>query len=82
VPEPPTALSINRIVYASSVSVLGFPSFVQPLAASYGPIDEAHPLLPEDAYALSKRIGEEVADGFAPGRLTVVSLRLPRIHTP
>jgi nucleoside-diphosphate-sugar epimerase len=47
------------------------------------PIDEAHPLLPQDAYALSKRIGEELADGFARrGRLTVVSLRFPWIHTP
>ena len=81
--EAATALGINRIVYASSVSVLGFPFFVQPIAPSYVPIDEAHPLLPQDAYALSKRIGEELADGFARrGQLTVVSLRFPWIHTP
>src|SRR5215218_4838830 len=81
--EAASTLGINRVVYASSVSVLGFPFFVQPLAPDYVPIDEAHPLLPQDAYALSKRIGEELADGFARrGRLTVVSLRFPWIHTP
>ena len=81
--EAASALGINRVVSASSVSVLGFPFFEQPFAPNYVPIDEAHPLLPQDAYALSKRIGEELADGFARrGRLTVVSLRFPWIHTP
>ena len=59
-----------------------FPSFVQPFAPSYVPIDEAHPLVPQDAYALSKRIGEELADGFARrGQLTVISLHFTWIHT-
>jgi nucleoside-diphosphate-sugar epimerase len=81
--EAASALGINRVVSASSVSVLGFPFFERPFAPRYVPIDEAHPLLPQDAYALSKRIGEELADGFARrGRLTVVSLRFPWIHTP
>jgi len=81
--EAASALGIDRVVSASSVSVLGFPFFEQPLAPSYVPIDEAHPLLPQDSYALSKRIGEELADGFARrGRLSIVSLRFPWIHTP
>jgi nucleoside-diphosphate-sugar epimerase len=80
--EAASALGITRVVSASSVSVLGFPFFERPFAPDYVPIDEAHPLLPQDAYALSKRIGEELADGFARrGRLTVVSLRFPWIHT-
>jgi nucleoside-diphosphate-sugar epimerase len=81
--EAASTLGIKRVVSASSVSVLGFPFFEQPFAPDYVPIDEAHPLLPQDAYALSKRIGEELADGFARrGRLSVVSLRFPWIHTP
>src|SRR5215216_942866 len=81
--EAATALGINRVISASSVSVLGFPFFEQPFAPNYVPIDEAHPLLPQDAYALSKRVGEELADGFSRrGRLSVVSLRFPWIHTP
>jgi nucleoside-diphosphate-sugar epimerase len=81
--EAASALGITRVVSASSVSVLGFPFFERPFAPDYVPIDEAHSLLPQDAYALSKRIGEELADGFARrGRLAVVSLRFPWIHTP
>lgn len=81
--EAASALGIRRVVSASSVSVLGFPFFERPFAPVYVPIDEAHPLLPQDAYALSKLVGEELAAGFARrGRLSVVSLRFPWIHTP
>lgn len=81
--EAAAALGVRRVVMASSVSVLGFPFFEQPLAPAYVPIDEEHPRLPQDAYALSKLIGEEVAAGFARrSALDVVSLRFPWIHTP
>ncbi len=50
--EAASALGINRVVSASSVSVLGFPFFEQPFAPEYVPIDEKHPLLPQDDYAL------------------------------
>ncbi|MGH2615638.1 MAG: NAD-dependent epimerase/dehydratase family protein, partial [Thermomicrobiales bacterium] len=81
--EAASALGIKRVVWASSVSVLGFPFNEAPLAPAYVPIDEAHPEQPQDAYALSKRVGEEVAAGYARrGRISVVSLRFPWIHTP
>lgn len=81
--EAALSLGIRRVVSASSMSVLGYPFHERPLAPSYVPIDEAHPLLPQDAYALSKLVGEELAAGFARrGRLSIVSLRFPWIHTP
>ena len=81
--EAAVALGVQRVVIASSVSVLGFPFNERPLAPEYVPIDEAHPLLPQDAYALSKHVGEELAAGFARrSRLSVVSLRFAWIHTP
>lgn len=81
--EAAAALGVRRVVTASSVSVLGFPFFERPLTPAYVPIDEEHPRLPQDAYALSKLIGEEIAEGFARrGALDVVSLRFPWIHTP
>jgi nucleoside-diphosphate-sugar epimerase len=81
--EAASVLGIPRVVYASSVSVIGFPFFVRPFAPEYVPIDEAHPRLPQDAYALSKHVGEELAAGFARrGGLSVVSLRFAWIHTP
>ncbi len=81
--EAAAQLGIPRVVYASSVSVLGFPFFVRPLAPIYVPVDEAHPRAPQDAYALSKFIGEEIAEAFVRrGGLTAISLRFPWIHTP
>jgi nucleoside-diphosphate-sugar epimerase len=81
--EAAAALGIRRVVMASSVSVLGFPFFERPMTPEYAPIDEDHPRLPQDAYALSKLVGEEIADGFARrGALDIVSLRFPWIHTP
>lgn len=83
--EAAAAFGVPRLIYASSVSVLGFPFFVQPLSPAYLPIDEDHPRLPQDAYALSKALGEDIAAGFVRrqgGALTVISLRYPWIHTP
>jgi nucleoside-diphosphate-sugar epimerase len=73
-----------RIVYASSMSVLGYPFFEAPVAPAYLPIDSGHPVAPQDAYALSKWLGEEVVDAACRRRpgLTAVSLRMPWIQTP
>jgi nucleoside-diphosphate-sugar epimerase len=81
--EAAVQLGIRRVVYGSSVSVLGFPFFVRPLAPFYAPIDEAHPKLPQDSYGLSKYLGEEIASAAVRrSDLSVVSLRMPWIHTP
>lgn len=81
--EAMATLGIRRLVFGSSVSVLGFPFFEQPLSPAYVPVDEAHPRLPQDAYGLTKHLGEELIDGFVRrGKLTAVSLRMPWIHTP
>jgi nucleoside-diphosphate-sugar epimerase len=81
--EAAVNLGIQRIVYASSISVLGFPFFYRPLAPRYAPIDEEHPKLPQDAYGLSKYMGEALAEGFVRrSGMTIISLRLAWIHTP
>ncbi len=83
--EVAATLGIQRVVYVSSVSVLGAPFHYNSFAPRYVPIDEDHPRLPEDAYGLSKYLGEELAEGFVrrcAGALSVVSLRFPWIHTP
>src|SRR5579875_270182 len=52
-------LKLQRVVWASSETVLGLPfEREQP---AYAPIDEEHPLYPESSYALSKVISEEMA---------------------
>jgi nucleoside-diphosphate-sugar epimerase len=73
----------GRLVYASSMSVLGYPFFERPIVPSYLPFDSAHPTAPQDAYALSKWLGEEVVASAARRRpeLSAVSLRMPWIQT-
>ncbi|MBA2390342.1 MAG: NAD(P)-dependent oxidoreductase [Geodermatophilaceae bacterium] len=81
--EVAAGLGIRRVVLASSISVLGFPFFYHRFAPNYVPLDEAHPMQPQDAYALSKVVGEVMADAFARRtEMTIVSLRLAWIHTP
>jgi nucleoside-diphosphate-sugar epimerase len=74
----------KRIVYASSMSVLGYPFFEAPISPSYAPIDSAHPVGPQDAYALSKWLGEEIIEAAVRRRpgLTAISLRMPWLQTP
>lgn len=81
--EAAVVLGIRRLVYASSFSVLGFPFFEKPVDLQYLPIDEAHPNAPQDAYALSKTLGEEVVEAAVRrGALDAVSLRMPWIQGP
>lgn len=83
--EVAAVLEIPRIVNFSSESVLGQPFNYSPVQVCYAPIDEAHPKAPQDAYALSKTLGEDIAEAFVrrmAGKLSVVSLRFPWIHTP
>jgi nucleoside-diphosphate-sugar epimerase len=73
----------GRLVYASSMSVLGYPFFETPVVPAYLPFDSAHPAAPQDAYALSKWLGEEVVAAAVRRRpgLSAVSLRMPWIQT-
>ncbi|MBB5752923.1 NAD-dependent epimerase/dehydratase family protein [Prosthecomicrobium pneumaticum] len=73
---------VKRIVYASSMSVLGYPFFERPVVPHYLPFDSAHPPAPQDAYALSKWLGEEIVDAAVRrAGLEAVSLRMPWIQT-
>jgi UDP-glucose 4-epimerase len=78
--EAAAALGIRRVIYASSVSALGFPWQHRWSEPHYLPIDEAHPLLPQDCYGLSKGQGEDVAAAYARrGAGSAVSLRFSTI---
>jgi nucleoside-diphosphate-sugar epimerase len=74
-------LGLERVVWASSETVLGLP-FERP-QPSYAPIDEEHEPLPNFSYALSKLLGEEMARQF--NRWTgipFVGLRFSNIMQP
>lgn len=78
--EAAASLGIRRVVSASSISAYGFPfqhRWSEPL---YFPLDEQHPLLPQDTYGLSKANGEEIAAAYVRrGAGTSVSMRISTI---
>jgi nucleoside-diphosphate-sugar epimerase len=75
-------LGIKRIVAASSIQLSHVVVPRTPLDFKYFPIDEQHPLSPHDDYALSKEVGERIADAFAQHwGMTTVSLRYAGVVT-
>lgn len=52
---------VARVVIASSISLLGLPYATGPLSPLYAPVDEDHPNIGTDPYALSKEVDERTA---------------------
>ena len=76
-----TMLRVQRIVWASSETVLGLPFDADPPA--FAPVDETITPRPESSYALSKLLGEQMAVEFARRtRTTFVGLRISNIMDP
>ncbi|MCP5153529.1 MAG: NAD(P)-dependent oxidoreductase [Ectothiorhodospiraceae bacterium] len=70
------AAGARRVVLCSSDSVVGFTVLQgRMVPPDYLPIDEAHPMRPTDPYALSKKLGEEVAESFTLRGMEAVALR-------
>ncbi|NEE04395.1 NAD-dependent epimerase/dehydratase family protein [Phytoactinopolyspora halotolerans] len=75
--------AVRRVVVASSCSAYGFFWARHDRSPLYAPIDEEHPLLAEDPYALSKQTDEAIAAMFHRSHaLAVALLRLPAVTTP
>ncbi|PSJ62978.1 NAD-dependent epimerase/dehydratase family protein [Pseudaminobacter soli (ex Li et al. 2025)] len=73
----------SRLIYASSFSVLGYPFAERLQAPHYLPVDQKHPIGAQDAYGLSKWLGEEIVEtAVRRGAFSAVSLRMPWIQTP
>jgi UDP-glucose 4-epimerase len=67
---------VRRLVNISSVGVLGLHYAYRPLLPEYLPIDEDHPLRPQDPYGLGKLFGEQLCDAaVARSGLRCISLR-------
>ncbi|MGH7782651.1 MAG: NAD-dependent epimerase/dehydratase family protein [Candidatus Binatia bacterium] len=74
-------LGIKRVVSASSNAIVGW-SYSERFVPDYLPIDEDHPLRPEDVYGLSKEIGETIARSYARQGLETVMLRPSGVVAP
>lgn len=78
-------LGIRRVIMASSFFVLGLEGRLSgtSFVADYLPIDEDHPLRPEDSYSLSKLLGEEILEAFTRAySMTGVAFRLLGVLYP
>jgi nucleoside-diphosphate-sugar epimerase len=74
-------LGVKRVVSASSNAIVGW-SYSGRFLPDYLPIDEDHPLRPEDVYGLSKEIGETIARSYARKGVETVMLRPSGVVTP
>jgi UDP-glucose 4-epimerase len=60
--EAAVRFGVPRFVNVSSETVPGFFFAERPFTADYAPIDEEHPVRPQDPYAVAKHFGEQLMD--------------------
>ncbi|WP_371779777.1 NAD-dependent epimerase/dehydratase family protein [Streptosporangium subroseum] len=73
-------LGVGRVVWTSSETTLGFP-FGPRTPPRYLPVDEEHYPHPTSAYALSKVVGETLAEHISAwSGIPIVGLRLSNVH--
>ena len=81
--EACVAQGVRRFVFLSSESTLGLAFSSSDFSPEYVPIDEEHPLRPEDPYGLSKLVGELLCRGFSQrSGMQTICLRPPWIWVP
>ena len=74
---------VAKVVVTSSESTLGFAFMSNRMVPEYFPIDELHPLRPQDPYGLSKVVAEEMCRSYsARYGMRTVCLREPWIWVP
>ncbi|ROQ38724.1 nucleoside-diphosphate-sugar epimerase [Frondihabitans sp. PhB188] len=79
--EAAVRFGVKRFVNVSSESIVGnfFPE--RPFLPDYVPVDEEHPLYPQDPYALSKLFGEQMMDAAVRrSDLRAISIRPSTVH--
>ncbi|MBF8194373.1 NAD(P)-dependent oxidoreductase [Nonomuraea sp. K274] len=60
--EAAVRMGVSRFVNISSETVPGFFFPERPFLPDYAPVDEEHPIRPQDPYALAKHFGEQLMD--------------------
>ena len=81
--EAATRLGIRKVVFASSETTYGVCFGQGDRKPLYVPVDEEHPVVPEDSYAMSKVAGEVTARSFhARTGADVYGLRINNVIEP
>ena len=73
---------VKRVVSTSSIAILGWSYSERDFEPDYLPVDEEHPVKPQDVYGLSKEIGEDIARSYTRKGLETVVLRPGGVMTP
>src|SRR4051812_10941564 len=74
--EAAVRFGVPRVVNVSSETVPGFFFAERDFLPDYAPVDERHPIRPQDPYALAKHFGEQLMDAATRrSDLTGVSIR-------
>jgi UDP-glucose 4-epimerase len=74
--EAAVRFGVPRFVHVSSETVPGFFFPERPYLPDYLPIDEEHPVAPQDPYALAKSFGEQLCDAaVARSDVKAISIR-------
>jgi nucleoside-diphosphate-sugar epimerase len=75
------AAGVKKIICGSSLAIYGLYYPSTELLPDYLPVDEAHPLRPQDPYGLTKLIGEKLCDAVnQKSGVAVTSLRFSGIY--
>ncbi|WP_432547664.1 NAD-dependent epimerase/dehydratase family protein [Kineococcus sp. SYSU DK004] len=81
--EAATRLGVRKVVFASSETTYGICFSRGERKPLYVPVDEEHPVVPEDSYAMSKVAGEVVSRSFqARTGADVYGLRINNVIEP
>ncbi|MDN4525183.1 NAD-dependent epimerase/dehydratase family protein [Fictibacillus fluitans] len=81
--EATARLRIPKVVCASSESIYGWAWAKHTITPNYFPIDEQHPLLPQECYGLSKIVMENTAETFyRENKHQILCLRFAHIAVP
>jgi nucleoside-diphosphate-sugar epimerase len=74
---------VEKLLFSSSDAVLGIAQSKTEFAPEYVPVDEKHPLKPQDPYGISKMRGEEMCRSFTEGYdIDIIALRFSNIFCP
>lgn len=74
---------VKKLLFSSSDALIGIAQSKTEVSPEYLPIDEKHPLKPQDPYGISKMLGEEMCRCYATGYgINIIALRFSNILCP
>lgn len=79
--EAAHTLGINKVVTASSIQVIAQLGTEHPIFPRRFPVDESHETYPQQCYALSKTVGEEIDRAYGLKGMQVLGMRFAWVTT-